>query len=110
MNKRRFRIFIHKTSQHIYAQLIDRDGSVKTSYSTLSLKNKMKKEGKEININFLNKKYVEEVAGFFADSMKAFSDGSTNIEENSFYDRGRKKYCGLIKLFADSLRNKGILI
>jgi large subunit ribosomal protein L18 len=110
MNKRRFRIFIHKTSQHFYAQLIDKDGSIKISCSTLFLKNNMKKNGEKININFINSKFVKEVASKFANSLKSLSVDSVEAFNNSFYDRGKKKYCGLVKLFAESLRENGILI
>jgi ribosomal protein L18 len=110
MNKRRFRIFVHKTSQHFYVQLIDKDGSIKAANSTLSIKNKMKKAGDKINVNFVNNKFVKELANDFAVSIKSISIDSTNADVNSFYDRGKKKYCGLVKLFADSLRENGILI
>ena len=110
MNKRRFKILVHKTSQHFYAQLIDIDGSVMAACSTLSLKNDMRKSCEKININFINSKFIKEVANNFSDSIKAVSIGSTTAAVNSFYDRGQKKYCGLVKLFADSLRKNGISI
>lgn len=110
MNKRRFRIFVHKSSQHFYAQLIDKDGSIKAADSTLSIKNKMKKNGKKVNVNFINSKFVKELANDFATSIKSVSIDSVSADSSSFYDRGKKKYCGLVKLFADSLRENGILI
>ena len=110
MNKRRFRIFVHKTSQHFYAQLIDKDGSVKVAYSTLSLKNSIKKDGNKSNVNFVNSKFIKEVAVNFANSVKTVVVDAVPADSMSFFDRGKKKYCGLVKLFADSLRENGILI
>ncbi len=110
MNKRRFRIFVYKTSQHFYAQLIDNNGDVKASSSTLSLKNGKKKIGEKININFVNKQFISDVASDFAEKMKNVVIDNIAANESSFYDRGKKKYCGLVKLFADCLREKGVLI
>ena len=104
-NKRHYRILIHKTSQHFYAQLIDECGNIKLSYSTLSIKSFLKGNGEAININFINAKFVTQVAIQFAKSVKEIG-----LESDSRYDRGQNKYCGLVKIFADSLRENGILI
>jgi len=104
-NKITYRIFIHKTSQHFYAQLIDELGNIKLAYSTLSIKSALKEEKKAVNINFINANFVKQVAEKFAKSMKEMQ-----VESDSRYDRGSNKYCGLVKIFADSLRENGILI
>ncbi len=104
-NKRHYRIFIHKTSQHFYAQLIDECGNVKLSYSTLSIKSSLKEANEAVNINFINAKFVKQVAVQFAKSLREIG-----VESDSRYDRGNNKYCGLIQIFADSLRDNGILI
>jgi ribosomal protein L18 len=104
-NKREFRIFVHKSSQHFYAQLIDLDGNVKYAYSTLALKSGLKNAGESVNMNFINAKFVRQVSEYFAKSIKEIG-----VSENTRYDRGEKRYCGLVKLFADVLRENGILI
>lgn len=104
-NTKEFRIRVHKTAQHFYAQLIDCEGNISCAHSTLAVKGIMKKEGKAVNINFLNTSFVKELSSIFAEKIKKLS-----VSENVFYDRGKKKYCGLIEVFANGLRENGISI
>lgn len=104
-NKKEFRIFIHRSGQHFYAQLIDMGGAVRYAYSTLNLKNALKNEGGATNKNFSNADFIKKISVVFA---KTISD--IGVANNVYYDRGKKKYCGLVKVFAEGLRENGILI
>jgi ribosomal protein L18 len=104
-NSKIARIFIHKTSQHFYAQLIDKHGRVICAASTLMLRSRMKVAGESVNINFLNQRFVADLAKLFSEKIK-----DKNLESTVCFDRGKNLYAGLIAIFADKLRENDILI
>tara|TARA_B100001750_G_C15334040_1_gene508801 strand:+ start:392 stop:736 length:345 start_codon:yes stop_codon:yes gene_type:complete len=89
----RFRLSIYRSSKNISAQIID-DNNKKTLVSASSLTEKNKKKKKtEMSI---------EVANLLA--KKALDKKITKV----YFDRGRYKYHGRIKIFADALRKNGL--
>ena len=94
VNKNRFRLSVYRSSRHISAQIID-DKENKTLSAASSIKekttNKNKKSDKSIHIAELLAK-------------KALEKKITKV----YFDRGRYKYHGRIKIFAEALRKKGL--
>jgi len=95
VNTERFRLTVFKSSKNISAQIID-DINNKTLISATSVKknnkDKIKKsELPEIVANNLTK--------------KALDKKITKV----FFDRGRYKYHGRIKVFAEALRKGGLI-
>lgn len=87
------RLCVHKTSQHIYAQIISADGSkVLTSVSTLSAKIK----------NGGNKQAATEVGVQIAIKAKEIK-----IKKVAF-DRSGFKFHGRLKALADAARDGGL--
>ena len=93
--KNRFRISIFKTSKNISAQIID-DKSMKTLVSASSIE-KDKKNTKVKKIEMSNN-----IAELLA--KRALEKKITEV----FFDRGRYKYHGRIKIFAETLRKNGL--
>ena len=94
INTDRYRLSVYKSSKNISAQIID-DKNNKTLVSASSFKEKTP-----------NKKKADMsvyVAGLLA--KKALEKKITKV----YFDRGRFKYHGRIKLFADTLRKNGII-
>ncbi len=93
-NVDRFRLSIYKTAKNISAQIID-DYNSKTLVSASSLKDKNKKVKKT------------ELSATVADQLakKALEKKITKI----YFDRGRYRYHGRIKVFAETLRKNGLL-
>ena len=93
VNTDRFRLSIFKSSKNISAQIID-DISMKTLVSATSVtKNLDKKKKAELSTT------IAEVL-----AKKALEKKITKV----FFDRGRYKYHGRIKLFAETLRKNGL--
>ena len=93
VNAGRFRLSIHRSLRNISAQIIDDSKNI-TLVSASSIKEKTKgKKKKDLSI-------------FVAESLakKALEKKITNI----YFDRGRYKYHGRIKTFAETLRKKGL--
>tara|TARA_Y100000590_G_scaffold4546_1_gene6117 strand:+ start:1634 stop:1978 length:345 start_codon:yes stop_codon:yes gene_type:complete len=94
VNKDRLRLTIFRSSKNISAQIID-DKNHKTVVSASSLKEKDKKKNKtDLSIQVaetLSKKAIEK-----------------NIKK-VYFDRGRYKYHGRIKTFAEALRKNGLI-
>ena len=89
----RYRVYIYRSSKNISVQIID-DKNKKTIVSVSSLKDKIgKKKKTEISILM-----AEQLA------KKAIEKKIKNV----YFDRGRYKYHGRIKSFADSLRKNGL--
>lgn len=99
MKKKNLRIFVYRTGKHFYAQLIDLVGNVKFTYSTLQTKDSASKA------NLCNTASISMLAKKFASHLV-----ENNLISTVYYDRGSKIYSGLIKQFADSLRENGVLI
>ena len=93
VNVNRFRLSVHRSSKNMFAQIID-DINNKTLISASSLKKKSEiKNKKDISIN---------VATILA--KKALDKKITKV----YFDRGRYRYHGRIKIFADTLRKNGL--
>ena len=93
VNFDRFRLSVHKSSQNISAQIIDdKNNKTLVSASSLNEKNTGKKKSD----------VVTNIAGLLA--KKALEKKITRV----FFDRGRFKYHGQIKLFAEALRKNGL--
>ena len=94
INKERFRLTVFRSSRNISAQIID-DKNNKTLVSATSIKKKS-----------TNKKKTDmsiDVAGILA--KKALEKKITKV----YFDRGRYKYHGRIKIFAETLRKGGLI-
>jgi len=95
VNVNRFRLSVHRSSKNIFAQIID-DINNKTLISASSLKKKTEiKKKKKIDVSI-------DVATILA--KKALDKKITNV----YFDRGKYKYHGRIKIFAETLRKNGL--
>ena len=94
VNKNRFRLSVYKSSRNISAQIID-DNNRKTLVSASSFKEKPGDKNKKSDMSIY-------VAGLLA--KKALEKKITQV----YFDRGKCKYHGRIKIFADTLRKKGL--
>ena len=93
INSERFRLTVFKSSRNISAQIIDdKNGKTLVSASSITEKNTNKKKA---DLSLL-------VAGILV--KRALENKITKI----YFDRGRYKYHGRIKIFADTLRKKGL--
>ena len=93
-NKNRFRLSVYRSSRNISAQIID-DNNNKTlvAASSVSEKNINKSKKSDISIH---------IAELLA--KKALEKKITQV----YFDRGRYKFHGRIKIFAEALRKKGL--
>ena len=96
VNSNRYRLSVFRSSKNISAQIID-DRINKTLVSATSTGKKIKEKGKSKQIVY------KEVAEILV--KKALEKKITKI----YFDRGRYKYHGNIKSFADSLRKGGLV-
>ena len=94
VNKDRFRLSVHRSSRNISAQIID-DIQNKTLVAASSLKGKTTDKNKKSDISV----HVAELL-----AIKALDKKITQV----YFDRGRYKYHGRIKIFAEALRKKGL--
>ena len=93
VNTNRFRLSVYRSSRNISAQIID-DKNNKTLVSASSLKEKTSNKKKnELSIH---------IASVLA--KKALEKKITKV----YFDRGRYKYHGRIKIFAETLRKNGL--
>ena len=94
VNTERFRLTVFKSSRNISAQIID-DISDKTLISATSVKK-----------NNTEKKKKTDMSIFVADILtkKALEKKITKV----YFDRGKYKYHGRIKVFAETLRKGGL--
>ena len=93
VNSERFRLSIFRSSRNISAQIVD-DSNNKTLVSATSIK---KNEGPKKKAD-LSLKVAELLA------KKALEKKITKV----YIDRGRYKYHGRVKVFADALRKGGL--
>ena len=93
LNTDRFRLTVYRSSRNISAQIID-DKKNATLVSASSLKEKNKKKKTDVSLVV-----AEEMA------KKAKEKKITKV----YFDRGRYKYHGRIKTFAESLRKNGLI-
>ena len=92
-NKDRFRLSVYRSSRNISAQIID-DKNNKTLVSATSVK----KDSENKKNNALSIDVAEMLA------KKALEKKITKV----YFDRGRYKFHGRIKIFAEALRKKGL--
>ena len=92
-NTDRFRLTVHRSSKNISAQIID-DKNNKTLVSASSI-NQQKKDKKKMNLSL----HVAENL-----VKKALEKKITKV----YFDRGRYKYHGRVKTFAEALRKGGL--
>ena len=85
---------VFRTSKNISAQIID-DKNHKTLVSASSLEKKLIKKGKKGDLS-------NSIAELLA--KRALEKKITKV----FFDRGRYKYHGRIKIFAETLRKNGL--
>ena len=95
VNTERFRLTVFKSSRNISAQIID-DINNKTLISATSIKKKDTEKKKKTDMSI-----------FVADMLtkKALEKKITKV----YFDRGRYKYHGRIKIFAETLRKGGLI-
>jgi len=93
------RLSVHRTSRHLYAQIIMSDGSIIAAVSTLSadVKHELKTlySGNVMSATIVGKSIAQ----------KAVSAG---IKEVAF-DRSGFKYHGRVRAFADAARENGLM-
>ena len=94
VNKNRFRLYVCRSSRNISAQIID-DKDNKTLVAASSVKEKTTCKNKKSDMSIY-------VAGLLA--KKALEKKITQV----YFDRGKYKYHGRIKIFAETLRKKGL--
>lgn len=96
----RLRLTVFRSNRHIYGQIMDRYGNVKAAVSDSLIKTKdLKKENRIISENL----------------HKAFETGKLLAEKAKkkkiskvYFDRGKYKYHGRIKHFAEGAREGGL--
>ena len=93
INSERFRLTVFRSSRNISAQIVD-DKNNKTLISATSVKNKEKNKKK----GDLSLQVAETL------TKKALEKKITKV----YFDRGRYKYHGRIKTFAEALRKGGL--
>ena len=94
VNKNRFRLSVCRSSRNISAQIID-DRNNRTLVAASSVKEKNTNKNKKSDMSIY-------IAGLLA--KKALEKKITHV----YFDRGRYKYHGRIKIFAETLRKKGL--
>ncbi len=94
VNTNRFRLSVYRSTKNISAQIID-DKNNKTLVSASSVGNKELAKDKKVN---LSSKIAEVLV------KKALEKKITNV----YFDRGKYKFHGRIKKFAEALRKNGL--
>ena len=94
VNTDRHRLSIFRSSKNIYAQIID-DINHKTLVSASSNEKQVNKKGKKMDLS-------NSIAELLA--KRASEKKITKV----YFDRGRYKYHGRIKTFAETLRKNGL--
>ncbi len=96
----RKRVCFYVSNKHMYAQLIDeKTGKTLTGVSTLQLS---EKSGCNNMVNKINAEKLGEL--FYDKTASSLSDD----KEPLVFDRGNRLYHGRVKIFADTLRKKGM--
>ena len=95
VNSDRFRLSIYRSTKNISAQIID-DKNKKTlvSASSVSEKNDNKSKKSDLSIHVANSL-----------AKKALEKKIIKV----YFDRGKYKYHGRVKIFADALRKNGLI-
>lgn len=90
------RLVVHRTSRHIYAQIISSESKVLAFASTLE-------KNIKIHLKYTGNKEAAKIVGKFI-AERALSKGISNVS----FDRSGFKYHGRVKNLADSARNFGL--
>ena len=93
----KFRILVRKTNRYFYASLVSPEGQMKFSKSTISYKSD--------SYNCKSIEFINKLAKDFSEYLK-----ENQLIQSVFYDRGNNIYCGIVKNFADSLRENDVRI
>ena len=92
----RNRLSVFKSNNHIYAQIInDEKGITLTSASSI--------EKNFVKLNDISRKEMAEKIGKEI-AKRSLEKGIKTV----VFDRGKYKYHGIVKIFADSARNAGL--
>ena len=94
VSSERYRLSVYRSSKNISAQIID-DRNSKTLVSASSNENNQNNKIKKLELS-------DKIAELLA--KRAIEKKITKV----FFDRGRYKYHGRIKIFAETLRKKGL--
>jgi large subunit ribosomal protein L18 len=94
VNTERYRLSVYRSSKNISAQIID-DANNKTLVSASSIEKDQKNKIKKKDLSTV-------IAELLA--KRAIEKKITKV----FFDRGKYKYHGRVKEFADTLRKKGL--
>ena len=94
VNRERYRLTVFKSSKNLSAQIID-DENNKTLVSASSIKEKIASK-KKTDLSL----YIAEIL-----AKKALEKKITKV----YFDRGKYKYHGKIKIFAETLRKGGLI-
>ena len=94
VNTNRFRLSVYKSSKNISAQIID-DLNHKTLVSASSIEKNVNQKRKKADLS----NHIAELLAKRALEKKI---------DKVYFDRGRYKFHGRIKIFAETLRKKGI--
>jgi len=95
INTNRFRLSVYRSTKNISAQIID-DKINKTLVSASSVGQKSTEKNKKTNLSI----HIAELL-----VKKALEKKITKV----YFDRGRYKYHGRIKKFAETLRKNGLI-
>ena len=95
VNKNRFRLSVYRSSRNISAQIID-DKDNKTLVAASSIKEKTTNKNKKSDMSI----HIAELL-----AKKALEKKITKV----YFDRGKYKYHGRIKKFAETLRKNGLI-
>ena len=96
VNKNRLRLSVFRSSKNIYAQIID-DNISKTVVSASSKDKDIKKETKS------KKSDISKIV-----AKNLFKKAAAKKINSVYFDRGKYRYHGRIKIFADALRKGGL--
>ncbi len=91
------RLSVHKTNQHIYAQIIDDESGI-----TLAGMSSVSKENQSTSMNKKSKETARHIGKQIAELAKKKSI------EAVIFDRGRYKYHGVIAELAEGAREAGL--
>ena len=94
VNSERYRLSVYRSSKNISAQIID-DKNNKTLVAASSVKEKTTNKNKKSDMSI----YIAELL-----AKKALERKITQV----YFDRGRYKFHGRIKIFAEALRKNGL--
>lgn len=93
------RLCIHKSSRHLYAQLIDDDAHRTLAFVTTNRKSVRESDGKK---TFSNARWAKQLGAEMGGKAKEIGVASV------VFDRGGYPYHGCVKIFAESAREAGL--